>query len=182
MKPDSATPSMAPYNIQTCRSGGRGSGRSGGMPPFILAIEGFDKAEYSMGGPLVVDLRLTNTSEKSLHIPTVFLDQFHDPFEGEEAIEFGFTISLKDVSGRDHELTGTVVRGSTKVPYTTQSLGPGESIRIQFSGHILIDDSPRAPGTVDGQLFASLLITDGECRMWNVVRSKAVGKVRYNGR
>jgi hypothetical protein len=181
-RPETMMPSIEARNVQNCRPGGRGAGRSGGIPPFTIAIERLDKVEYAMGGEIVVDFRLTNISRQSLPIPTVLLDQFHDPSEGEEAIQFGFLIMLRDASGQEHDITGTSLRGSTKLPYTTLSLGPGESIKIHFPGHIVINDSPTAPPTGEGQLFASLLIGDGECRFWNPVRSNAVTGIRFIGR
>lgn len=181
-RPPELEPAIAPYNIQNCRIGGRGAGRSGGTPPFTIAIERIDKAEYAMGGQIVVDLKLTNTSERSAPIPVVFLDQFLPPFEGEEAVQFGFGIKLRDATGTEHDLTGTVLRGSTKIPDTTQTLGPGESITLHFPGHIVITDGPTAPPTGDGQLVASLVITDGECRWWNPVRSNTIPGVRFIGR
>ncbi len=177
-----ANPAIAPHNIQNCRLGGRGAGRSGGSPPFTMAIERIDKTEYAMGGQITVDLRLTNPSTRAVHIPTVFLDQFVDPFEGEEAIQFGFSIKLRDANGQEHDLTGTGLRGSTKIPDTTQTLGPAESIKIHFPGHIFAADGPTAPTTGEGQLVASLGITDGECRTWYPVRSNAVTGVRFIGR
>jgi hypothetical protein len=179
---ESVAPSIAPDRIQNCRLGGRGAGKSGGMPPYALVLQGFDKVDYSMGKPIVVDLKLTNTSDKPLHIPTVPADTFRDPFEGEEAIQFGFTVLLKDAAGEEHELTGTMLRGSTKLSDTTQVLEPRQSIRIHFPGHIPITDSPDVPPIREGQVFASLLISDGECRIWNVVRSNPVGKARLRSR
>jgi len=180
--PDQMNPAIAQHNIQNCRPGGRGAGRSGGSPPFAIAIESLDKTEYAMGGEIVVDLRLTNTSQQSLAIPTVLINQFLDPFEGEDAVQFGLGIYLRDASGHEHDLTATVLRGSSRLAYTHQSLGPGESIRIHLPGHIVINDSPTAPTTGEGQLFASLLISDGECRFWNPVRSNVIDKVRFIGR
>ena len=138
-------PSIEPRNVQNCRSEGRGAGRSAGAPPFAIAIESIDKAEYSMGRHIVVNLRLTNTSRQSLPIPTVFLDQFVDPFEGDDA-------------------------------------GPGETMKIHFPGDLVTRDGPTAPPTVEGSLFASLLVSDGECRFWNPVRSNGVNGVRFIGR
>lgn len=177
-----ANPAIAPRNIQNCRQGGRGAGQSAGIPPFVISIESIDKAEYAMGGPIVVDLRLTNTSTRSLPIPTVLVDQFVDPFEGEEAIQFGFGIVLEAVDGLKYDLTGTSLRGSTKIPYTTQTLAAGKSMKIHFPGHILITDGPTAPPTGEGRLSASLLIKDGECRRWNPVHSEATTGVRFIGR
>ena len=154
----------------------------GGVPPFAIAIDKLDNTKYGMGGLMVVDLRLTNTSAQSLPVPTVFLDQFVDPFEGEEAVQFGFSIDLRDAEGKAHGIAGTVLRGSTKIPYTMRTLGPDESMRIHFPAHILITDGPSAPATGDGELFASLLIGDGECRLWNPVRSNTVTGVRFIGR
>jgi hypothetical protein len=180
--PESSRPSIAPRNVQNCRSGGRGAGQSGGIPPFALTVEGFDKPEYRMGEAIVIDLKLTNTSNQTLPIPVVLADQYYEPFEGEESIQFGLTILVKDASGEEHELTGTLLRGSTKYSDTTQSLARGESIKIHFPGHSLVTDSVSAPVSREGQLMASLLITDGECRMWDVVRSTAVGTVRVRNR
>lgn len=177
--PDLA-PAIAPYNIQNCCIGGRGG--PSGTPPFTIAIDGIDKAEYVMGGQMVVDLRLTNTSGRSVFIPVVFIDQFVPPFEGDEAIQFSFGIALRDASGKEHGLTGTVLRGSTKLPDTTQTLGPGESLKIHLPGHILITDGPTAPPTGEGQLVASLGIADGECRTWKLVRSSPIPGVRFIGR
>lgn len=179
---ETVNPAIAPHDIQNCRPGGRGAGQSGGSPPFTIAIESIDKTEYAMGGPIVVDLRLTNISTTSVPVPTVLLDQFFYPFEGEEAVEFGFGIRLRDAMGQEHDLAGTVLRGSTKIPETTESLGPRKSIKIHFPPHIVITDGPTAPPTGDGQLFASLRIGDGECRTWNLVRSNAIGRVRFIGR
>jgi hypothetical protein len=181
-RPEAMMPSIEARNVQNCRPGGRGAGRAAGSPPFAIAIENIDKDEYAMGGEIVVDLRLTNTSRQSLAIPTVFLDQFFDPFEGEDAVQFGLGIYLSDVMGQEHDLAATVLRGSPKIPYTTQPLGPGESMRIHFPGHIVINDSPAAPPTGEGQLIASLLVSDGECRIWNPVRSNPTNKVRFIGR
>jgi hypothetical protein len=168
--------------MENCRIRGRAAGKPGGIPPFALTVEGFDKPEYKMGRAIVVDLKLTNTSDQALHIPTVLADQYYELFEGEESIQFAFTILVKDASGEEQELMGTVLRGSTKYSDTTQSLGRGESIKIHFPGYSLVTDNMSAPLTREGQLMASLLITDGECRMWDVVRSTAVGKVRVHNR
>ena len=73
--PDAVDPKIAPYNMVTCGSITKGTGRPVGTPPFAIAIEAFDKAEYSMGGPIVVDLKLTNRSDQAVSIPTVLLDQ-----------------------------------------------------------------------------------------------------------
>jgi hypothetical protein len=180
--PEPAKPPVKPYNMQSCRLGGRGAGRSFGVPPFALAVEGFDTPEYSMGGPIVVDLKLTNTSPAPLSIPTVLADQFHDPFEGDEAVQFAFMIAMSGANGEQHELTGTMLRGSTRFPDTTELLAPGESVTIHFPGYIPITDGSNPPTTREGQLYAALLVSDGECRMWDPVRSKAVGRVRFTGR
>jgi hypothetical protein len=177
-----ADPALAPRNIQNCRQGGRGAGQSAGTPPFVISIQSIDKAEYAMGGLILVDLRLTNTSTRSLPIPTVFLDQFVDPFEGEEAIQFGFSIVLEAADGQKYDLTGTSLRGSTKIPYTTQTLGAGKSMKIRFPGHVVITDGPSAPPTGEGRLSASLFIKDGECRRWNPVHSDTTIGVRFIGR
>jgi len=175
-------PSIAPRNMENCRIRGRAAGQSGGKPPFALTVEAFDKPEYRMGEAIVVDLKLTNTSNQALTIPTVLADQYYEPFEGEESIQFAVTILVKDAGGEEHELMGTVLRGSTKYSDTTQSLDRGESIKIHFPGHSLVTDTVSDPVTREGQLMASLLITDGECRMWDVVRSTGVGKVRVRNR
>jgi hypothetical protein len=173
--PETASPSIPPSNILSCGVMGRGGGRSVGAPPFALTVESFDRPEYSMGGRITVDLKLTNLSHKSLPIPTVPVDHFYERFEGGEAIQFGFMILIKDANGKEHELTGAALRGSTKFTNTVQSLAPLESITIHFPGHIPVVDDPSL-STLEGSLLASLLVTDGECRMWDVVRSKAVGK------
>jgi len=175
--------SIAPRNIQNCSLRDRGADRPGGIPPFALSVEGFDRSEYKMGGPIVVDLKLTNTSNQALPIPTVHADQFDAPFEDDAAIQFGFSLLLKDASGgEEHDLTGTLLRGSTKFPDTTQSLGPGESIRIHFPGYTPITDSADLPVAREGQLIALLHISDGECRWWEAVRSRSVGKVTFRYR
>jgi hypothetical protein len=180
--PEPSRPSIVPRNMQNCRTGGRGAGQSGGKPAFSLTVDGFDKPEYRAGEAIVVDLKLTNISKATLSIPVVLADQYYEPFEGEESIQFGLTILLKDANGEEHELTGTLLRGSTKYPDTTQSLVDGESIRIHFPGYMTISDSVSAPLTQDGQLMASLLIADGECRMWDVIRSPPVGTLRVRNR
>src|SRR6476469_9588456 len=81
------------------RSRGRAAGQSGGKPPFALTVERFDKPEYRMGEAIVVDLKLTNTSNQELTIPTKFADQYYEPFEGEESLQFAVTISVKDAGG-----------------------------------------------------------------------------------
>jgi hypothetical protein len=180
--PELMDPRILEHNIQNCRAGGRGAGQSGGSPPFVIAIESVDKAEYAMGGQIIVHMRLTNTSTRPLPVPTVFLDQFVDPFEGEDAVQFGFGIVLRDVNGQEHDISGTALRGSTKIPYTTQTLDPGKSMKIRFPGYIVITDGPTAPPTGEAQLFASLVINDGECRGWNPVKSNLVAGLRFIGR
>jgi hypothetical protein len=136
-----------------------------------------------MGGLLVADLRVTNTGNQAIAFPWVLRHEFgeDDEFAGADAVQAALGISASDSEGREHTLTGTVLRGSLSRPGTTQTLGPGESIKIRFPGWIVNVDGPSAPVTGDAQLFATLHLTDGECRAWQPVNSRRVN-IRLKGR
>ena len=78
-------------------------------------------------------------------------------------------------------LSGTVLRGSPSRLGTTESLDPGQSLIIRFPGWIAGVDGPSAPVTGDAKLFASLILTDNECRTWQPVSSQRVD-IRLRGR
>lgn len=167
------------YQID-CR--GRASGRSEPAPPLRLAVAGLDSFELSMGGRILADLRLTNIGKETLIIPSVFSHEFGGGFELRPyAIQAALGISAIDAAGREHDLTGTILRGSPARPDTTESIGPGESVTVRFPGWIVGVDGPSAPVTGEAQLFARLILRDNECRTWQPVRSARV-KVRLNGR
>jgi hypothetical protein len=154
----------------------RSNGRLERAPSVAVAIERLDSSEYSMGGQIVADLRVTNTGVRTVWFPWILRNEFGQRaiFEGANAVEVGLGISAVDARGRAHDLTGSVLRGSRDLPGTLQPIASGESVRIRFPAWILIVDGPSAPIPGDAQLFVTLRFRDGACRAWEPVRSHAV--------
>jgi hypothetical protein len=156
-----------------CR--GRGTGRIGPAPTLSLTITGLDSREYSMGGQIVADVRLKNVGKAPIVLPSVLSQDFGGGFAlPPYAIEASLGISGIDAEGREHTLSGTVLRGSPSRFGTTESLGPGESLTIHFPGWIAGVDGPSAPVTGEAKLFAILILRDNECRDWQPVNSQRV--------
>lgn len=163
-----------------CR--GRGTGRVGPAPSLSLTIAALDGSEYSMGGQFVVDLRVKNVGKERLVLPSVLSHEFGGGFAlPPYAVEASLGIRGIDAEGREHTLSGTVLRGSPDRLGTTESLEPGESLTIRFPGWIVGVDGPSAPVTGDAKLFASLILSDNECRTWQPVNSQRVD-IRLRGR
>jgi hypothetical protein len=158
---------------------GKSTGRLDPAPTLALFIERLNSTEYSMGGQIIVDLRVTNTGNQALPFPWVRLHEFRERafFEGPEALQVGLRIAAIDAAGQEHGLAGAILRGSRDQPGTLQSIAPGETIAIRFPSGILGVDGPGAPVHGNGQLFATLSFRDGECRTWQPVRSQGV-KIR----
>ncbi len=156
-----------------CR--GRGTGRIGPAPTLSLTIVGLDSREYSMASQIVADIRVTNVGKAPIVVPSVLTEEFGDGFElPPYAIEGSLGISSIDAAGREHGLSGTVLRGSPSRFGTTESLGPGESLTIRFPGWTAGVDGPSAPATGKAKLFATLGLSDNECRTWQPVSSRSV--------
>ena len=163
-----------------CR--GRSTGRIGPAPTLSLTVARLDRSELSRGSQFVADIRLTNTGTEAVMLPTVLSYEFGDGFaRGPYAVEASLVLPLVDAEGREHTLSGTVLRGSPSQPGTVESLGPGESLTMRFPGWIANVDGPTAPVTGDAQLFAMLILRDNDCRDWNAVTSRRVN-VRFRGR
>jgi hypothetical protein len=152
------------------------NGRLELAPSVTITVESLNSIEYSMGGQIIADLRLTNMGRQVLKFPWVRRHVFAERafFEGAEAVQVGLGLSAIDVAGREHGLAGTILRGSPSFPESLQSIAPGESIRIRFPAWIVMVDGPTAPAKGDAQLFVTLGFRDGECRTWQPVRSQAV--------
>ena len=156
-----------------CR--GRATGRIGPAPPLKLTMVGLDGSEYSMGGQIVADIRVTNVGKEPIVIPSVVTQDFGSGFAlPPYAIEGSLGISAIDAEGREHGLSGTVLRGSPSRFGTTESLRPGESVTLRFPGWIIGVDGPSAPATGKAKLFATLILRDNECRDWQRVTSQRV--------
>jgi hypothetical protein len=163
-----------------CR--GRGTGRIGPAPTLSLTITGLDSSEYSMGGQFVVDIRVKNVGKAPVVLPSVLSEDFGGGFNlPPYAIEASLLIGGVDAEGREHGLSGTVLRGSPSRFGTTESLDPGESLTVRFPGWIGGVDGPGAPATGQAKLFASLILNDNECRTWQRVTSQRVD-IWFRGR
>jgi hypothetical protein len=163
-----------------CR--GRGTGRIGPAPTLSLTIAGLDSSEYSMGSQFVADLRVKNVGKERAVLPSVRSHEFGGGFGlPPYALEATLVIGGIDAQGREHTLTGTVLRGSPSRFGTTESLDPGESLTIRFPGWIANVDGPSAPVTGDAKLFASLILSDNECRTRQPVNSQRVD-IQLRGR
>lgn len=135
-----------------------------------------------MGGQFVADIRVTNIGTEPVMLPTVLAYEFGAGFaSGPYAVQASLGLPVVDAEGREHRLAGTVLRGSPSRPETIESLGPGQSLTIRFPGWFVIVDSPAAPVTGDAQLFATLILSDNECRDWKAVSSRRVN-IRFLGR
>ena len=156
-----------------CR--GRGTGRIGPAPTLRLAITGLDGLEFSMGGQFVADIRVTNVGKAPVVLPSVLTQDFGGGFSlPPYAIEAFLGIFGIDAEGREHTLSGTILRGSSNRFGTSEFLAPGESLTIRFPGSVLGVDGPSAPATGKAKLFASLILSDNECRTWQRVTSQRV--------
>jgi hypothetical protein len=166
----------SPFSIDErvdCR--GRGTGRIGPPPTLTITVTGLDSRQYAMGGQIVADIRVKNVGKERVVLPSVLTQDFGRGFSlPPYAIEASLGIAGIDAQGREHGLTGTVLRGSPSRFGTTESLGPGESLTFRFPGWIAIVDGPSAPATGEAKLFASLLLRDNECRDWQRVTSEPV--------
>jgi hypothetical protein len=178
---DDRTSSQSNWREQVdCR--GRSTGPIGPAPTLSLTVARLDRSELSMGGQFVADIRVTNTGGEPVILPTVLAYEFGDGFAGGPyAVQASLGFPIVDAEGREHTLAGTVLRGSPSRQETVESLGPGESLTIRFPGWFGIVDSPTAPVTRDAQLFATLILSDNECRDWNPVTSRRVN-IRFRGR
>jgi hypothetical protein len=88
-----------------------------------------------MGGQLVADIRVTNVGKAPIVVPSVLSQDFGGGFAlPPYAIEASLVIGGIDAEGREHTLSGTVLRGSPSRFGTTESLEPGESLTIRFPG------------------------------------------------
>lgn len=88
-----------------------------------------------MGGQLVADIRVTNVGKAPIVVPSVLSQDFGGGFAlSPYAIEASLVIGGIDAEGREHTLSGTVLRGSPSRFGTTESLEPGESLTIRFPG------------------------------------------------
>jgi hypothetical protein len=142
-----------------CR--GRSTGRIGPAPTLSLTVVRLDPSELSMGGQFVADIRVTNTGMEPVILPTVLAHDFGDGFAGGPyAVQASLGLPIVDAEGREHDLAGTVLRGSPSRPGTVELLGPDESLIIRFPGGLVIVDSPTAPVTGDAQLFARLILSE----------------------
>ena len=163
-----------------CR--GRSTGRIGPAPTLGLLVARLDRSELSMAGQFVIDIRVTNTGTEPVILATVLGYEFGDGFAGGPyAVQASLGFPIVDAEGREHTLAGTVLRGSPSRPETVETLGPGESLTIRFPGWFAGVDGPTAPVTGDAQLFATLILSDNECRDWNAVTSRRVN-IRFRGR
>jgi hypothetical protein len=154
-----------------CR--GRGTGRIGPAPSLTVTIVGLDSREYSMGGQFAVDIRVKNVGKAPVVLPSVLTQDFGGGFSlPPYAIEASLGIEGIDAEGREHTLSGTILRGSPSRYGTTETLKPGESLTIRFPGWILLVDGPSAPATGKAELFATLSLSDNECRSWQAVKSQ----------
>ena len=156
-----------------CR--GRGTGRIGPPPTLNLTITGLDSREYSMGAQFVADIRVKNIGKERVVLPSVRSHEFGAGFAlPPYAIQATLVFEGIDAEGREHTLSGTVLRGSPSRFGTTESLEPGESLTIRFPSWMANVDGPSAPVTGQGKLFASLILRDNECRDWQRVNSPRV--------
>jgi hypothetical protein len=160
---------------------GRTDGRLRKAPNLALAIERLDREEYALGGQLTADLILTNRGADPFVFPSVLAYEYGFGFEGPDAVEANLGISIVDASGREQPLTGTILRGASSRHGTTQLIAPGESIRIRFPTWITYADTPNAPITGDAQIFANIIMSDGDCATWQPVSSRRVN-IRFRGR
>lgn len=159
-----------------CR--GRGTGRVSPAPALSLTITALDSSEYSMGGQIIAEIRVKNMGKAPVVLPSVLSEEFGRGFSlPPYALEASLGISAIDAEGHERGLTGTVLRGSPSRFGTTESLEPGESLTIRFPGWILGVDGPSAPATGPAKLFATLGLTDNECRTWQRVTSQRVNIV-----
>jgi hypothetical protein len=165
--------SSAIHERVDCR--GRGTGRIGPPPTLTITVTGLDSRQYVMGGQIVADIRVKNVGKERVVLPSVLTQDFGRGFSlPPYAIEASLGILGIDAEGREHGLTGTVLRGSPSRFGTTESLGPGESLTFRFPGWIVGIDGPSAPATGEAKLFARLLLRDNECRDWERVTSEPV--------
>jgi hypothetical protein len=163
-----------------CR--GRGTGRIVPAPTLSLTIVGLDSLEYSMGDRFVADIRVKNVGKSPVVLPSVLSQEFGAGFSlPPYAIEASLGIMGIDAQGREHTLSGTVLRGSPSRFGTTESLHSGESLTVRFPGWIVNVDGPRAPATGEAKLSASLILSDNECRTWQRITSEHVD-IRFRGR
>jgi hypothetical protein len=113
-----------------CR--GRSTGRIGPPPTLSLTVTRLDRPELSMGGQFVADIRVTNTGTEPVILPTVLAYEFGDGFAGGPyAVQASLGLPVVDAEGREHDLAGTVLRGSPSRPGTFELLGPDESLIIR---------------------------------------------------
>ena len=151
----------------------RGTGRIGTAPTLSLTIIGLDSREYAMGSQFVADIRVKNVGNAPVVLPSGFSQDYGGGFSlPPYAIEASLGIWGIDAEGREHTLSGTVLRGSPSRFGTTESLGPGESLTIRFPGWIAGVDGPSALATGQAKLFATLGLSDNECRTWQPVTSQ----------
>jgi hypothetical protein len=128
-----------------------------------------------MAGQFVADIRVKNVGKERVVLPSVRSHEFGGGFGlPPYAIEASLGIEGVDAEGREHTLSGTVLHGSPSRFGTTESLAPGESLTIRFPGWIAGVDGPSAPATGQTKLFASLILSDNECRTWQRVSSQRV--------
>ena len=114
-----------------------------------------------------------NIGKAPVVLPSVLTQDFGGGFSlPSYAIEASLGISAIDQQGREHGLSGTVLRGSPARFETTETLKSGESLTIRFPGWILGIDG--APATGKAELFATLSLSDNECRGWQAVKSQRV--------
>jgi hypothetical protein len=145
----------------------------GGIPPavqaqayFLLEYDIADGWETGLEDLWVNSIPACSAAHPARCTPNVYVKRFVDPFEGEEAIQFGLSVKFKNASGREHDLTGRGLRGSTKIPYTTESLDRARASKIHFPGHIVVTDGPNAPPT--GRRAVNCVSLDHRRRVPNV--------------
>jgi hypothetical protein len=179
-KSDGRTASQSNWREQVdCR--GRSTGRIGPAPTLNVTIARLDRAEVVVGGQFAADIRLTNTGTKPVVLPTARADEFGEGFaRGPYAVQASLGLRVVGVKGREYTSAGAVLRGSPSRPGTVETVGPGESLTIHFPGWFLIVDDPATRVIADAELFATLILSDNDCRDWNAVSSRRV-TIRFRG-
>ena len=162
-----------------CR--GRSTGRIGPAPTLNVTIARLDRAEVVVGGQFAADIRLTNTGTEPVILPTALANEFGEGFaRGPYAVQASLGLRVVGAKGREYTSAGTVLRGSPSRPATVETVGPGESLTIHFPGWFLIVDDPATRVIADAELFATLILSDNNCRDWNAVSSRRLN-IRFRG-
>jgi hypothetical protein len=152
--------------------GGCAVGFSGEKPltvPLTVTIVKLDRADYYLGGRMLIDLLVTNAGTEPIQFPWVISQSIDlNKVSSTDAVRrVTLTFVALGSDGRDHVLFGTTLEGSTEVSESMQEIKSGETALLRVPGWISVraDRSSRV-ASAEGQsttLRAKMMLDTARC-------------------